>query len=197
MARWPLTSSKSKDDLMSGTSPKKLEFKSLGFQRVLGIDPGLQVTGYSILEKSPQGIKLLEAGIIDTKDSGSKLLQVRISSLYDSLIEIIEQFKPQAMAVEQLFAHYKHPRTAILMAHARGVILLAAAQNKISVDSYNPTRVKKTLTGSGKAGKLQVQWAIQRELGLTLLPEPADVADAMAIGLTHIHAISLGKPELL
>lgn len=182
---------------MSGASSNSLELQSLGFKRVLGIDPGLRVTGYSVLEKSNQGIKLLEAGIISTKDSGSKLLQVRISSLYDSIIEIIEQFKPQAMAIEQLFVHYKHPRTAILMAHARGVILLAAAQHKLSVDSYNPTRVKKSLTGSGNAGKLQVQWAIQRELGLSILPEPADVADAMAIGLTHIHAISLGKPELL
>jgi crossover junction endodeoxyribonuclease RuvC len=112
-------------------------------------------------------------------------------------MEIIEQFKPQSMAVEQLFSHYKHPRTAILMAHARGVILLAAAQYKLSVTSYNPTRVKKSLTGSGRAGKLQVQWAIQRELGLVDLPEPSDVADAMAIGLTHIHAISIEKPELL
>jgi crossover junction endodeoxyribonuclease RuvC len=67
----------------------------------------------------------------------------------------------------------------------------------MSVTSYNPTRVKKSLTGSGRAGKLQVQWAIQRELGLAALPEPSDVADAMAIGLTHIHAISLEKPELL
>ena len=136
------------------------ELQPQTFKRVLGIDPGLQVTGYSVLEKVGQGAKLLEAGIISTKDSGSKLLQVRI-------------------------------------AYARGVILLAAAQYKLSVTSYNPTRVKKTLTGSGRAGKLQVQWAIQRELGLAELPEPPDVADAMAIGLTHIHAISLEKPELL
>jgi len=185
------------EELMAIASSNIRELQPQTFKRVLGIDPGLQVTGYSVLEKVGQGAKLLEAGIISTKDSGSKLLQVRIASLYDSLMEIIEQFKPQSMAVEQLFSHYKHPRTAILMAHARGVILLAAAQYKLSVTSYNPTRVKKTLTGSGRAGKLQVQWAIQRELGLAALPEPSDVADAMAIGLTHIHAISLEKPELL
>lgn len=177
------------------TNIRKLQHED--FKRVLGIDPGLQVTGYSVLEKAGQGAKLIEAGIISTKDLGTKLLQLRISSLYDSLKEIIEQYKPQSMAVEQLFSHYKHPRTAILMAHARGVILLAAAQFGISVTSYNPTRVKKLLTGSGRAGKIQVQWAIQRELGLAALPEPADVADAMAIGLTHIHAISLEKPEFL
>ena len=92
------------------------------------------------------------------------------------------------MAVEQLYAHYNHPRTAILMAHARGAIYLAAAQARIPVASYAATRVKKTLTGSGHAPKRQIQRAIQTELGLDCLPEPHDVADACAVALCHYYA---------
>ena len=91
------------------------------------------------------------------------------------------------MAVEQLFAHYDHPRTAILMAHARGVILLTAGQRDLPLVSYAATRIKKTITGSGRASKEQVQHAIQRELGLAEVPEPPDVADALAAALCHYH----------
>jgi crossover junction endodeoxyribonuclease RuvC len=89
--------------------------------------------------------------------------------------------------VEQLYAHYAHPRTAILMAHARGVIFLAAAQHNLAVHSYNATRIKKTITGNGRAPKDQVQRTIQRELGLAQLPEPPDVADALAAALCHYY----------
>jgi crossover junction endodeoxyribonuclease RuvC len=95
------------------------------------------------------------------------------------------------MVVEQLFAHYEHPRTAILMGHARGVILLAAAKNDVPVVSYAASRVKKTITGHGRATKEQMQHAITRELKLPKLPEPHDVADALAIALCHYHAIKL------
>jgi crossover junction endodeoxyribonuclease RuvC len=91
------------------------------------------------------------------------------------------------MAVEQLYSHYEHPRTAILMGHARGAIFLAAAQKKIPVVSYAATRVKKIVTGNGRASKEQVQRTIQRELGLAALPEPPDVADALAIALCHYY----------
>ena len=89
--------------------------------------------------------------------------------------------------MEQLFAHYDHPRTAILMAHARGVILLAATENGLPVVSYAPTRIKKTVTGHGRATKDQVQRTIQRELGLAELPDPPDVADALAVALCHYY----------
>jgi crossover junction endodeoxyribonuclease RuvC len=95
------------------------------------------------------------------------------------------------MVVEQLYAHYQHPRTAILMAHARGVVLLAAGQTGLPVISYNATRIKKTVTGSGRAGKDQVQRTIQRELGLGALPEPPDVADALAAALCHYYVLRL------
>jgi crossover junction endodeoxyribonuclease RuvC len=103
----------------------------------------------------------------------------------------MEQYRPDAVAVEQLYAHYQHPRTAILMAHARGVLFLAAGQRAIPVVSYNATRIKKTVTGSGRASKDQVQRTIQRELNLDQLPEPPDVADALAAALCHYYTRKL------
>jgi crossover junction endodeoxyribonuclease RuvC len=94
------------------------------------------------------------------------------------------------MVVEQLYAHYAHPRTAILMAHARGAFFLAGGQRGIPVLSYPATRVKKTVTGSGRADKAQMQNAVARELGLAKLPEPHDVADALAVALCHYYAVS-------
>ena len=91
------------------------------------------------------------------------------------------------MAVEQLYAHYNHPRTAILMGHARGVIFLAAAQRGLTVCSYNATSIKKTITGSGRASKEQIQLAVRRELGLVKTPEPPDVADALAAALCQFY----------
>jgi crossover junction endodeoxyribonuclease RuvC len=113
----------------------------------------------------------------------------RLAELYNSLDDVLRQFQPSTVAVEQLFAHYDHPRTAILMGHARGVIFLAAAQRGIPVISYAATQVKKTITGNGRASKEQVQRAIQRELNLPRLPDPPDVADALAVALCHYYAL--------
>src|SRR5262249_4304003 len=107
------------------------------------------------------------------------------------IVEVIEQFRPDVVAVEQLYAHYNHPRTAILMAHARGVIFLAAGLRGLPVVSYSATRIKKTITGNGHASKDQEQRTIQRELGLDKLPEPADVADALAAALCHYYVQKL------
>ena len=107
--------------------------------------------------------------------------------IYDGVAEVIASFKPTSMAIEQLYSHYKRPRTAILMGHARGVICLAATQAGIPVMHYASTQVKKMLTGAGRASKSQVQRAIQRELGLLQLPEPPDVADALAVALCHYY----------
>lgn len=157
--------------------------------RVLGIDPGLQVTGYAILEASPRGPRVCEAGVIRSAEGRAPTeMAERLRVLYDGIVEVLDQFRPNAVAVEQLFAHYDHPRTAILMAHARGVIFLAAGQRQLPVVSYNATQIKKTITGSGRASKEQMQRTIQRELGLAELPEPPDVADALAAALCHYHA---------
>jgi crossover junction endodeoxyribonuclease RuvC len=165
-------------------SPKRLSHG----ERILGIDPGLKVTGYACLEVARPGPRVIEAGIIDSSQSESKALATRIAYLYDSIVELIGQLAPGIIVVEQLYAHYLHPRTAILMAHARGVIFLAAARAGLPVISYNATRIKKTVTGNGRAPKDQVQRTVQRELGLDRLPSPADVADALAAALCHYHA---------
>jgi crossover junction endodeoxyribonuclease RuvC len=156
--------------------------------RVLGIDPGLQVTGYAVLEARGRAPAVVEAGVIrGAEHRATTDLAPRLQSLYDGIVEVIDQFRPKTMAVEQLFAHYDHPRTAILMAHARGVVFLAAAQRGLTVCSYNATSIKKTVTGSGRASKEQMQAAVQRELGLAQLPEPPDVADALAVALCQFY----------
>ncbi len=156
--------------------------------RILGLDPGLQTTGYGVLDVTPAGPRVLEAGVIRSADGRDPAdMGARVRALYDGLVEVLDQWKPTALAVEQLYAHYDHPRTAILMAHARGCYFLAAAQRDIPTVSYAPTSVKKTITGHGRASKEQMQFAIARELGLAKPPEPHDVADALAIALCHYY----------
>src|SRR5262245_36761290 len=156
-------------------------------RRILGIDPGLAITGYGVIEIATTQPTISEAGIIRTADDQAEDMAAKVHSVYKGIVEVIEQFKPEAMAVEQLYAHYDHPRTAILMGHARGVIFLAAAQAGIPVVSYASTQVKKIVTGNGRASKEQVQVTIQRELVLAALPEPPDVADAIAVALCHYY----------
>ena len=159
--------------------------------RILGIDPGLTITGYGVLEFSAARPILCEAGIIRTADDDATDMAEKVLSVYKGVAEVIAQFRPAAMAVEQLYAHYDHPRTAILMGHARGVIFLAAAQQGIPVVSYASTQVKKIVTGNGRASKDQVQRTIQREMGLAALPDPPDVADALAVALCHYYQSKL------
>jgi len=151
--------------------------------RVLGIDPGLHITGYAVVAfpGHTAAPEILEAGAIRT-DAQADMAQ-RITQIHHDLAEILSEFSPHLAAIEQLYAHYKHPRTAILMGHARGVALLACQQAKVKVRNLSATRVKKHLTGNGHASKLQVQRAIQTECKLPQRPEPPDVADALAIAL--------------
>ena len=153
--------------------------------RVLGVDPGLNITGYGVLEVSRSGVRLCEAGVVRGRAKGS--MAARLSEIHAGIMDVIESLRPASMALEQLYAHYKHPRTAILMGHARGVIALAAAHSKIEMTSYSATQIKKVLTGNGRAPKIQMQQAIQRELALTQVPDPPDVADALAIALCHYY----------
>jgi crossover junction endodeoxyribonuclease RuvC len=151
--------------------------------RILGIDPGLNVTGYGVLEVAVGRLDLCEAGVIRGTSRGS--LSRRLVEIHNGVREVLAAFGPSAMAIEELYSHYQRPRTAILMGHARGVICLAAAQAGIRVVHYPATQIKRILTGSGRAPKSQVQRAIQRELGLPQAPEPPDVADALAIAICH------------
>ncbi|MDZ4818487.1 MAG: crossover junction endodeoxyribonuclease RuvC [Planctomycetota bacterium] len=154
-------------------------------QRILGIDPGLNITGYAVLEFDSAAPRVVEAGVVRGKTKES--LSARLLEIHDGLCDILATLKPTALALEQLYSHYDHPRTSILMGHARGVICLCAAKNGIPVLSYSATQIKKVLTGNGRAPKSQIQTAVQRELRLPKLPEPADVADALAIALCHYY----------
>lgn len=153
--------------------------------RILGIDPGLNITGYGVLDASGGRLKLVEAGVIRGQCRGS--LTRRLVNIHEGVAEVIGALKPSVLALEQLYSHYNRPRTAILMGHARGVICLAGAQAGIPVLHYPATQVKRILTGSGRATKSQMQRAIMHELGLLQAPEPPDVADALAIALCHYY----------
>jgi len=153
--------------------------------RVVGVDPGLKTTGYGVVDGGRSGLSLVEAGFCSTKERDE--MPRRIQSLHGDLVALFEEVRPDVAAIEKLYAHYKHPRTAILMGHARGVILLAAAQCGISVASYSATMIKRSLTGNGHATKSQVQRMIEVMLGLSGPPEPPDVADALAAALCHLN----------
>ncbi len=153
---------------------------------LLGIDPGLQRTGYAVLLVGADldDARLIEAGVVRLPRSAQ--LADRLLELETGLSAILDQHCPATIACEELYAHYKHPRTAILMAHARGVILVLAARRGLPLISIAATNVKKLLTGSGHASKRQMQQAVAATLRLPRLPEPADVADAIAIALAGI-----------
>ncbi|HKQ49631.1 MAG TPA: crossover junction endodeoxyribonuclease RuvC [Phycisphaerae bacterium] len=144
---------------------------------ILGIDPGLERTGYGVIV-APQG-RVLDAGLF--RSSTKAPLPERLTELASGLEEVIAEHRPGLVAVEDLYAHYKHPRTAILMGHVRGVLLYLAAKNRIDVLNLPSTRVKRFLTGNGHASKDQMQRAIMTTLSLPRLPEPSDVADALAV----------------
>ena len=157
--------------------------------RIVGIDPGLVTTGYGVIEVRGQDVTLVEGGVIRA-DTPETPLEMRLSSLFDGVVEMLEQFQPEAFALEELYSHYEHPTTAILMGHARGVICLAAAKKGIPVSNYASTQIKLSTTGNGRASKEQVQRAIQARLQLREIPQPNDVADALAIALCHYSVIS-------
>ena len=156
--------------------------------RILGIDPGLQVCGYACLETSEDKEKLIEAGVIRVA-SGSAIEQ-KLNRIAEDTRSLLENFKPDVVAVEELYSHYAHPKTAILMGHARGVILQRCAQAAVEVRSFSATRIKKSITGNGRASKEQMQKTIQTILSLPQIPEPNDVADAIAAALCCANSIN-------
>ncbi len=182
--------------------------------RVLGIDPGLRLTGYGCLEGLGARPALIEAGVIRLvgasgpkepspareaspaeqlaaaiagkprrKRPSAASVSTRLLELERDFVELLERLKPDAVAVEQMFAHHKHPGTVIVMAHARGVLLLAIKRAGLRLIELRPSEVKKGLTGNGQADKVQMQRCIQAHFGLAEPPNPPDVADALAIAL--------------
>jgi crossover junction endodeoxyribonuclease RuvC len=152
----------------------------------VGIDPGLNITGYGVLDGLGSAAQLVEAGCVTSVERDP--MPTRLLTIYNDILAVIEESRPDAVAIEQLYAHYKHPRTAILMGHARGTIMLAAAKCGVPVASYSATMIKKSLTGNGHATKGQVQRMVEVMLGLSQPPEPVDVSDAIAVALCHLNA---------
>ncbi|MCK4960114.1 MAG: crossover junction endodeoxyribonuclease RuvC [Planctomycetes bacterium] len=155
--------------------------------RILGIDPGLQVCGYAVVDVDGYAEKLVEAGVLRI-DTGREL-EKRLNQIADDIGSILESFGPDVLAIEELYSHYAHPKTAILMGHARGVILQKAGAAGLKVKHFSATRIKKSLTGNGRASKEQMQRSIQTMLGLSEAPEPNDVADAIAAALCCANTI--------
>ena len=154
---------------------------TLGRVRILGIDPGLRLTGYGVIDYEPTRPALVDGGVIRLKEKTS--IADRLVELERELEQLFEEHRPEVCAVEQLYSNYAHPRTAILMGHARGVILLVARRRGASVEQFAANRIKQSLTGHGHASKEHMQRAIQATWNLKAPPEPPDVADALAVAL--------------
>jgi len=165
-------------------NPSPVGLQPPGSLRIVGFDPGLNVTGYGVIEIETGQTRLVEAGTVRSRGG---TIEARLLTIHRGVSEILATFRPGSLAIEQLFVHTRFPKTAILMGHARGIICLAAAEAGLAVHHYLPNRVKSMLTGSGHAGKEQMQLAVQRELRLRAKPEPADAADALAIALADYH----------
>ncbi len=154
--------------------------------RVLGLDPALAgATGYGVVELEGTAARMLRFGALRFPSRAD--FSARLREIHQMVAELVEEFAPDAVAVESVFTAL-NMRTALKLAEVRGVILLAAAQADIPTRSYSPREVKASIAGYGGASKQQMQQMVKVQLGLCELPEPADAADALAVALCHAHA---------
>lgn len=149
--------------------------------RILGIDPGLNTTGYGIIDG--EKFAMVEAGIIKTRPNTP--IQERVSRIFNGISDIIREYRPDILVLEKIYSHYKHPTTAILMGHARAMACLVCGKFNIRLVNYPSTRIKKAITGNGHASKHQVQRMVQNLLKLKAPPEPVDVSDALAMAISY------------
>lgn len=148
---------------------------------ILGVDPGLNITGFGVIASQGTSVRLLDAGVIKTRSQDP--ITPRLAELYAGIAAVIEKYNPQVMGLEKIYSHYKHPTTAIIMGHARGVLCLAAGLKGIRVESLPASRVKKAVTGNGRASKIQVNGMVRRIFGIKGELKPVDVSDALAVAL--------------
>lgn len=151
--------------------------------RILGVDPALTITGYGVIEVKKNELYIIEAGVVFT--DSKQTIQERLAKIYHSILNLINETKPDVLVLEKLYAHYRHPTTAYLLGQARGVICLACAKGKIPLVEYAATRVKKAIVGVGSASKYQVQRMVANLLNLKNLPKYTDVTDALALAITY------------
>lgn len=152
---------------------------------ILGIDPGYAITGYGIIAKDKGNLKAIDYGVITTP--AKAYFPLRLRDIHESLSHLIKEFKPDCVAVEELFFS-RNTTTAIGTAQARGVAVLAAAQAGKPVYEYTPLQVKVAVTGYGRAEKLQIQEMVKMLLKLKQQPKPDDAADALAVAICHAHS---------
>ncbi len=148
---------------------------------ILGIDPGFAIIGYGVIKKD-RDIKVIDYGVITTPKEDN--ITTRLETSYNAMVSLIDKFKPDAIAIEELF-YFKNQTTIINVAQARGIIVLACTQSKKPIYEYTPLQVKQAITGNGRAEKKQVQYMVTNILGLAKVPKPDDAADALAIAITH------------
>ena len=152
--------------------------------RIIGIDPGYAIMGYGVLDYIGNKFTAVEYGSITTEAHTPN--EERLMLLYDGLNEILDKYKPDEAAIEELF-YNTNATTAIMVGEARGVALLACAQHGVNISEYTPLQIKSSLTGYGKADKKQVQTMVKMILGLSEVPRPDDTADAVAAAICHAH----------
>ena len=157
----------------------------------LGIDPGTATTGYGIVRDARDG-RLYEIGHGVIRTDSKTPYPLRLKAIYDELTALIEQYKPQAIAVEELFFN-KNVSSAILVGQARGVVILTGVLADLELSEYTPLQVKEAVTGYGRAEKIQVQQMVKTLLGLADIPRPDDAADALAVAICHLHSYKMRR----
>ena len=153
--------------------------------RILGIDPGLQTTGFGVVDVDGHALRYVASGTISTRHLGTGELPARLKVLFDGIGEIAERYKPDAAAVEIIFVNV-NPQSTLLLGQARGACLTALVSSNLSVAEYTALQMKQAVAGHGRAQKAQVQEMVQRLLQLPGLPG-SDAADALGIAITHAH----------
>lgn len=158
--------------------------------RILGIDPGVAIVGYGVIEYKSNQFKVIDYGKITTP--AHTPLPKRLKLVYDGMTQLVETFKPDVVAMEELFFN-TNVTTAIAVGHARGVLVLGAENAGVPVSEYTPLQIKQAVTGYGRADKNQVQQMVKMFLNLTEVPKPDDTADALAVAICHAHSASLSN----
>lgn len=160
--------------------------------RILGVDPGLNITGYAVIETKNNNFGIIEAGIIKTNSKNK--IQDRLKKIHKGLITLVKETNPEVIVLEKLYAHWRHPTTSYILGQARGVVCLVSAQMKLPLIEYAATRVKKAIVGQGHAGKYQIQGMMQHVFGLKEPIKISDVSDALSLALAYFY-ISRIKPR--
>jgi crossover junction endodeoxyribonuclease RuvC len=150
---------------------------------ILGVDPALTITGYGVIDSRSSRLSLIEAGIISTSPKAG--LAIRLDKIYQGIVKLILDTRPDYLVIEKIYAHYRHPTTAYILGHARGVICLASAVNSVPLVELAATRVKKAIVGQGLASKYQVQSMVASILSLKVVPRYTDVTDALALAIAY------------